>query len=99
MKPEERRILESINLHLVDLSEDAAQTAAALTDCSAALQDMANAVSALARKLGELYDRQEELISQFGRYVEDTAREKSSYRSDIRKVDERLKLLEGGRGG
>jgi septal ring factor EnvC (AmiA/AmiB activator) len=75
VKPEERAVLESMQLHLKELSSDMADAVAAVTETSRSLAQLGNTLQALTGKLAELYDQQNEQNERINRYILDKARD------------------------
>lgn len=81
---------------VVSASEASERLLAALgviDELKRAVEQVGEALPFLTRKLGELFDQQQETQAQLGRYIQDAAKQSSG----IRQVEARLRLLEGGR--
>lgn len=108
MTPAEQEVLREIGAYLGSLGEDVAKCAesnsetAVLTETIAGtLGRIEDALESLAKKFVELSDEQREINGRLNLYLQDAAQAETGMRqlrSEVRRVDERLRLVEGGGG-
>jgi hypothetical protein len=95
MTPAELRpYLVALDKSLTDLERDSAESAAAITECSKSMEQMALVVSEMSGVLAQLHDEVRLLNSRLGAYINDAAKE----RSGVRDVDRRLRAVENKLG-
>ncbi len=80
---------EAMQSHLAELSEDLAKSVEAQVEQAKATEQIAEGMTELRQRFGELSDKVEEMIALFGNYARDTA----ALRSEVR---EKLKAVPSG---
>lgn len=101
--------IESIHLSLSSIEEHLGSACEAIQAQSEAQEAMAvsvdqlkDALLELVGKVGQLYDAVSDLNGRFGSYLAEQAKAGANaniLRSEVREVDRRLRLLEGGGNG
>lgn len=105
MTPAEQDILREIGAYLGALAEDLAQCAQAAVEATvlsegvtSSLGRIEDALETLTGKVKQLYDKQEQTDERLRLYLQDASQAENGMRqlrSEVRKVDERLKGLGG----
>lgn len=105
MTPAEQEVLREIGAYLGSLAEDlaecaqgTAETATLIETVAGSLSRIEDALEALTGKVRQLYDKQEQTDERLRLYLQDASQAESGMRqlrSEVRKVDERLKGLGG----
>lgn len=109
MTPIEQETLREIGTYCASLAEDLAQLTESVTELATTAEAIAtnivaiqDAVQALTGRFVQLHDEQRETNARLNLYLDDATRAEHGVRklqSEVRKVDERLRMIEGGGGG
>ena len=108
MTPAEQEVLREIGAYLGALGEDLAQSVEATAETTVLVESAAgslgrieDALEALTKKFLDLCEEQSEINKRLNLYLQDATQAETGMRqlrSEVRRVDERLRLVEGGGG-